>query len=148
MDQLLPFSLYALIFLPLIAAGLLAIPRLPARPVALLTATILVLLTALVAGKFNPQATGFQFTASLPVIDEPQLALAVGVDGMSLIMTLLSVLVLLAALWCVPAGAPHARLTYAGSLLIGAGALGAFLSTDLVVFLRLPRAGPDSRRSC
>lgn len=136
MESLLPIILYALILLPVLAAGAIGLGA-PARPVALGTATLGVFLTALLCRFFDPSLAAqgvFQFTHSIPVLDEPQLALAVGLDGMSLIMVVLSSLVLLAALWMVDAEGPHARLTYAGSLLIGAGALGAFVSTDMLFF--------------
>ena len=134
MDNPLSLALYALIFLPILAAGLIGVCRLPARTIALVTGTLCVLLTALLCQAFDPSASAYQFTHDLPVLDEPQMALAVGLDGMSLAMTILSVLVLLAALWVIDPESEHARLTYAGSLLIGAGALGAFLSTDLIFF--------------
>jgi len=75
------------------------------------------------------------WTMSLQVLATPNLHLALGFyDGMSVVMVLLSVLVLFAAV--LHGGAPEGRekLWYASSLLIGTGALGAFLSTDLFFF--------------
>lgn len=136
MDTLYPIILYALIFLPIAAAAAIGLGA-PARTLSLGIATLGVFLTAILCRGFDP-ATGapgvFQFAHSIPVLDEPQLALAVGLDGMSLVMVVLSSLVLLAALWTIDPAAPRAKLSYAGSLLIGAGALGAFISTDMVFF--------------
>ena len=131
--RLAPCLLYLMIALPIMAAGLIAL-RLPARPVALLTGIVQVLLVAATCWGFDAAKQGFQITAAWRVLDEPQMSLAVGIDGMSLIMVVLSVIVLLSALWTIDPAHPKARLQYAGSLLIGAGALGAFLSTDIVFF--------------
>ncbi|MGJ8696567.1 MAG: complex I subunit 4 family protein [Verrucomicrobiaceae bacterium] len=75
------------------------------------------------------------WSMSLQVLATPKIHLALGFyDGMSLIMLLLSVIVLFSAV--LHGGAPEGRekLWYASSLLIGAGAIGAFLSTDLFFF--------------
>jgi len=126
-------ALIALVFLPLLAAALIGL-RLPARPVALLTPVVMVLLLSLLSYSFQRDAEGYQFTSSLPVLDNPSIALAFGLDGMSLVMILLSVLVLFAAVWMVNPEGNHVRLQYAGALLIGGGAIGAFASTDLIFF--------------
>jgi NADH-quinone oxidoreductase subunit M len=55
-------------------------------------------------------------------------------DGMSAVMILLSVIVTLAAVLTTKAPAGSERLHYGSSLLISAGALGAFASTDLFFF--------------
>ena len=137
MDTLLPISLYALILLPILAAAAIGLGA-PARSTALGTATLAVFLVAFLCKSFIPALAGdpnaYQFVFSIPVLDEPQLALSVGLDGMSLVMVILASLVLLAALWTIDPAAENAKLLYAGSLLIGAGALGAFVSTDLVFF--------------
>ena len=137
MDTLLPISLYALILLPILAAAAIGLGA-PARSTALGTATLAVFIVAFLCKSFIPAMAGdpnaYQFVFSIPVLDEPQLALSVGLDGMSLVMVILASLVLLAALWTIDPAAENAKLLYAGSLLIGAGALGAFVSTDLVFF--------------
>jgi NADH-quinone oxidoreductase subunit M len=72
---------------------------------------------------------------SLPVLEKPALHLAFGMpDGMSAVMILLSVIVTLAAVLTTKAPAGSERLHYGSSLLISAGALGAFASTDLFFF--------------
>ncbi|MDB4142545.1 NADH-quinone oxidoreductase subunit M [Akkermansiaceae bacterium] len=75
------------------------------------------------------------WSMSLQVLSVPNIHLALGFyDGMSVIMLLLSVIVLFTAI--LHGGAPEGRekLWYASSLIIGAGAIGAFLSTDLFFF--------------
>jgi NADH-quinone oxidoreductase subunit M len=73
---------------------------------------------------------------SIPVLEKPAIHLAFGYydDGMSLIMVLLSVIVALAAVLSGKAPAGNEKLYYGSSLLIAAGAIGAFTSTDLFFF--------------
>lgn len=71
---------------------------------------------------------------SLPVLQKPALHLAFGLDGMSAIMVLLSVIVTMAALLSGKAPEGREKLYYGSSLLISAGAIGAFASTDLFFF--------------
>ncbi|QTN31731.1 NADH-quinone oxidoreductase subunit M [Akkermansiaceae bacterium] len=72
---------------------------------------------------------------SLPVLEKPAIHLAFGyIDGMSLVMVALSVIVTLAAVMSGKAPAGSEKLYYGSSLLISAGALGAFASTDLFFF--------------
>lgn len=72
---------------------------------------------------------------SLPVLKAPALNLAFGfTDGMSVVMVLLSVIVTLAALLSGKSPEGRERLYYGSSLLISAGAIGAFAATDLFFF--------------
>ncbi|MEZ0274982.1 MAG: NuoM family protein [Roseimicrobium sp.] len=68
------------------------------------------------------------YLSSHEVLSAPRIAFAVGADGISLTMALLTVLVTLAAVW---ATSSKERLHYGASLLISSGALGAFLCTDI-----------------
>lgn len=75
------------------------------------------------------------WSISLPVLEKPALHLALGfTDGMSVIMVLLSVIVTLAALLSGKAPEGRETLYYGSSLLISAGAIGAFAATDLFFF--------------
>ncbi|MFT6499371.1 MAG: NADH-quinone oxidoreductase subunit M [Akkermansiaceae bacterium] len=72
---------------------------------------------------------------SLQVLSKPSIHLALGFyDGMSVIMVILSVLVLFTAVMSGKCPEGREKLWYSSILLIGAGALGAFLSTDLFFF--------------
>lgn len=72
---------------------------------------------------------------SVAVLDKPALKLAFGfTDGMSAIMVLLSVIVTLAAVLSGKAPEGKEKLYFGSSLLISAGALGAFVATDLFFF--------------
>jgi len=75
------------------------------------------------------------WSLSLPVLEKPALNLAFGFpDGMSAILILLTVIVTLAAVLSGKAPKGKETLYYGSSLLISAGALGAFASTDLFFF--------------
>jgi NADH-quinone oxidoreductase subunit M len=72
---------------------------------------------------------------SLPVLAKPALNLSFGyLDGMSLVMVILSVIVTMAAVLSGKAPEGREKLYYGSSLLIAAGAIGAFASTDLFFF--------------
>ena len=69
------------------------------------------------------------------VLSKPNIHLALGFyDGMSVVMVALSVIVLFTAVMAGKCPEGRERLWYSSTLLIGAGALGAFLSTDLFFF--------------
>jgi NADH-quinone oxidoreductase subunit M len=125
-----------LILLPILAAAMIGLGA-PAR------------LTAVVAAAFNfvvsihlffwareqaVDAAGYFFRSSASVADNPDISWALGVDGMALVMVLLTTLVTLSAVWFTRPETSHPRLLYSSVLLIAAGALGAFLSTDIFFF--------------
>jgi NADH-quinone oxidoreductase subunit M len=74
------------------------------------------------------------WSMSVPVLAKPALNLAFGLDGMSAVMVLLSVIVTLAALLSGKSPEGREKLYYGSSLLIAAGAIGAFAATDLFFF--------------
>ncbi len=72
---------------------------------------------------------------SILVLEKPALHLGFDyLDGMSLVMVLLSVIVTFAAVLSGKAPVGSEKLYYGSSLLIAAGAIGAFVSTDLFFF--------------
>ncbi|MCW1883383.1 NADH-quinone oxidoreductase subunit M [Luteolibacter flavescens] len=83
-------------------------------------------------------ATSWQsdrWSISLPVLEKPALHMALGFyDGMSVIMVLLSVIVTLAAVLSGKSPEGRETLYYGSSMLISAGAIGAFAATDLFFF--------------
>ncbi|YCM44491.1 NADH-quinone oxidoreductase subunit M [Verrucomicrobiaceae bacterium 227] len=75
------------------------------------------------------------WSMSPEILSKPSIHLAFGFhDGMSVIMMLLSVLVLFTATMSGKCPEGREKLWYSSLLLIGGGALGAFLSTDLFFF--------------
>lgn len=129
-DRLSPLDL--LIFLPIIAAVAMAFGA-PARSAALAAAGANLLIALCLAFTFVP-GDGFQFEARRAVLNSPAMGFNVGIDGLSLVMVLLTVLVTLAAVWVRPPKEGGEGFWYSSALLIAAGAMGAFVSTDLVFF--------------
>jgi NADH-quinone oxidoreductase subunit M len=119
-----------LVFLP-IAAFIAILLRAPARLTAIAASVANLALGVWAAATWRCTCWNF----SLPVLEKPALHLAFGMpDGMSAVMILLSVIVTLAAVLTTKAPPGSERLHYGSSLLISAGALGAFASTDLFFF--------------
>jgi len=82
----------------------------------------------------TPDADGYYFSSKLPILSNPDFSWARGLDGLSLIMVLLTVIVSFCAIWVCKKREQGERLLYGGCLLISAGALGAFVSLDLLFF--------------
>lgn len=122
--------LLALIILPLAAViGILL--GAPAKRTAQGIAGLMLILALVTAGTWSPDA----WQISIPMLAKPNIALALGLpDGLSVIMMLLSVLVLFAATMSGKAPEGREKMWYSSALLIGTGALGAFLSLDLFFF--------------
>lgn len=119
-----------LVFLPLLACFAI-LAKIPARAVTVLTALINLGLT--VAMLIAPKASYWNF--SLPVLDTPKLALSFGIiDNTSLMMLLLSTVVTFAAAFTGKAPEGREKLWYSSILLMSAGAIGAFASTNLFFF--------------
>lgn len=119
-----------LVLIPVIAAAAVLLGA-PGRATATLAA--LANLALGVAAALSWQAPLWKFSAA--VLDSPRIELAFGfVSGASVVMVLLTVIVTLAAVLSGKAPAGRERLFFTSSLLIAAGALGAFVSTDLIFF--------------
>lgn len=133
-------SLEILVLLPLLAALVVGLGA-PARVTSLVAAALTLLMAICCLAQFAPPVVEgdihWQLSSSRLLLDLPgfpKLHLAFGLDGISLVLVLLSALVLFAAVLVAPresAIAGSARLYYLSLLLIGGGALGAFASTDL-----------------
>jgi NADH-quinone oxidoreductase subunit M len=122
--------LHLLIFLPLLAAVAILLGA-PARKTALGAAFAEFVLSLLAFFSYDRAAGGFQFLSSYPIVPDWNLSYAVGADGLSLLMLLLTGIVTLAAIWVTPPVAKRENIFYACLLFITAGAAGAFASVDL-----------------
>lgn len=119
-----------LVFLPLLAAIAIFLGASARLTATLATTTNLVM--GLATAIF-PKANGWNF--SVPVLEKPALHLSFGLmDGMSVVMILLTVIVTLAAVLSGKCPAGREKLWYSSALLISSGALGAFAATDLFFF--------------
>ncbi len=139
--------LEAIIFIPIGVAIAIALGA-PARPAAIAAAAVNLVLVLMAFGQYDLRLEGvYQLVGSHPIITVPHmvtpgaeatlLGLSTGVDGISLVLLLLTGIVTLAAVWVSPKEDQikgSKRLYYLSSLLISAGALGAFCSTDLFFF--------------
>lgn len=119
-----------LVFLPVLAFAAILL-GIPARLTAIGAAAANLALGLVAAFTWRASC----WSLSLPVLDKPSLNLAFGFpDGMSVIMVLLTVIVTMAAVLSGKAPEGREKLWYGSSLLISAGALGAFAATDLFFF--------------
>ena len=82
---------------------------------------------------FNKGGKEIIYETSLIVLENPKLTLGFGVDGMSGVLMLLTVIVTFCAVQISPGFGPDGKdkLYHISSMLISAGALGAFCATDL-----------------
>ena len=126
-----------LIAIPIVAAIAILL-GLCARKTALLATTLNLLLTLALVFGYNQQSPDlYQFTSSVLLAPSWKLAFSLGVDGLSLVMLLLTSIVALAAVWVAPHPEKLERypsLYYACLMFIIAGATGAFASLDLFFF--------------
>jgi NADH-quinone oxidoreductase subunit M len=121
-----------IVVLPVLASLGIALGA-PARRTALV-AVVLNLVFVIVAGLSLPQVSGYHFVSSFPCISLPDffnINLTLGLDGLSLAMSLLTAVVSVAAVAVSPVKVRREAEFYICVLLISCGALGAFLSLDL-----------------
>ena len=125
--------LYFIVFCPLIAA-ILVLAGAPARLTSLCASGATLAATIFAFAGFDRTKQGFNYVTSIPVSEEWRLNFTLGLDGLSLIMVLLTAIVLLAAVWFTGAIAERENAFYACLLFIAAGAIGAFASIDMFFF--------------
>lgn len=125
--------LFFIVFAPIVAAALILVGA-PARPTSVAATALALLMTLLVFTGFDVSEPAFQATSSL-VLSEPWgLNLSLGIDGLSLVMVLLTAIVSFCAIWFTHDVAHNESAFYACLLLITGGAFGAFASTNLFFF--------------
>jgi NADH-quinone oxidoreductase subunit M len=122
-----------IVLLPILNAILIALGA-PARKSAILSAWCQLGLTLMALVGYDHVRGGFQYRSAWDVAPAWDLSLQLGVDGLSLVMLLLTALVTVAAVHCTPKIEKRENLFYACVLLISAGAAGAFASLDLFFF--------------
>jgi len=132
-SSIVTFLLNLVILFP-IGGAVLILAGAPARLTAIGIAVFNLAVSLLAFVSYDQVHSGYQFIGSIPVITEWNLRYTVGLDGLSLIMVLLTSIVTLAALWVTPKISKLEPQFYACLLLISAGAFGAFASLDLFFF--------------
>ena len=127
--------LILLILVPILAAAALMLGA-PARKTAVAAGwvNLLVTLVALFSYNNGPGHAQYQERLAIPILPDWHLQFLLGVDGLSLVMLLLTAIVTVAALWVTPEVKGNERAYFASLLFISAGAMGAFASLDLFFF--------------
>lgn len=122
-----------IIFIPLLAA-IAILCGAQARKTSQLAAIAQAVLAVLCFLSYDKARGGYQFLSTTSIVSDWKLNYAVGADGLSLLMLLLTGIVTLAAVWLAPQIEKGERLYHACLLFISAGAAGAFAATDLFFF--------------
>jgi NADH-quinone oxidoreductase subunit M len=122
-----------IVFLP-IAAAVAILCGAPARRTALWGAGFTLAATLLAYAGFDAGQRGFQFVTSCVVSSDWRINFTLGLDGLSLMMVLLTAVVTFAAIWFTGEITEREHAFYACLLFIAGGALGAFASLDLFFF--------------
>lgn len=123
-----------LVLLPVAAATAILLGA-PARKSALATAAAQLGLALFSYFLLDKSAVGgFQQAFSIPVLPALGINLSFGVDGLSVMLLLLTAIVTLCAVWSTREIEKSEPLFYACLLFISAGAAGAFASTDIFFF--------------
>jgi NADH-quinone oxidoreductase subunit M len=126
-------TLILLILVPILAAAAILLGA-PVRRTANGAAWLNLLLTLGAVSGYHTSQGGFQEQFRFAVLPEWHLQFFLGVDGLSLVMLLLTAIVTVAALWVAPEVRGNERAYFASLLFISAGAMGAFASLDLFFF--------------
>ena len=95
----------------------------PARLSALTAAAVNMAVTVWLLIRFPYGSADFHFSAARVILDNPKMGFNVGIDGMSLVMVVLTSLVTLAAVLIRPVKAGGEALYYSSSLLIESACL-------------------------
>ena len=103
------------------------------KPRWLVAAGLALAATALAFLTFEAGQPSFQFISSYPISSEWRINFSLGIDGLSLMMILLTAVVTLAAIWFAGEIAQREHAFYACLLFIAGGAMGAFASLDRMV---------------
>ena len=129
------WALHALIILPLLGIIPILVAPVPAARRIALVVTVVELLISLGLWWAYVPSPGMQLVSSVPWIPRLGVSYAVGIDGISLVMVLLSTgLMPLAVLSSYTYITKHERAYYALLLAQAVGMIGCFIATDLFVF--------------
>ncbi len=125
--------LLLILFAPLVAVVLILLGS-PARRTAITACAIELIATLFLFLKFDRNATGFQFVSEWNISADWGWRFALGADGLSLLMLLLTAIVSFCAIWFTAEVLKNEKAFYSCLLLLSAGAIGAFASIDLFFF--------------
>ncbi len=127
--------LTAIVFVPIIGAAIaLFLPRSVAWGWALFVAMVDLILTIVMGFSFHVGTGGFQFAESQPWIPGLGLNYAVGIDGISLFLAILTALLAVVAIAASWSNSQRPGTYYAWMLLLSGGILGVFAATNVFLF--------------
>ena len=129
--------LSALILIPLISAAIIGLTPLSVkntRTFAIASAAIVLAINIAISLQFDFQQDSIQFAEDLPWIEWIGLNYHVGIDGLSFPLVWLNSLLTLIAVCASSSTIERPRLYYSMLFLLSAGAAGAFLARDLLLF--------------
>ena len=130
--------LSALILIPLV--GAIVIGFFPekegkiSRNLAMFAAIAALVINLYIGWKFDTSISGFQFSEYLPWLKWIGLNYNIGIDGLSFPLVCLNSLLTLIAIIITDKSIARPRFYYSILLLLSAGAMGAFLAKDLLLF--------------
>ena len=129
--------LSALIIIPLVSAAIIGLTSLSGkntRNFALVAAAIVLAINIALSFEFDFQQEGIQFAEDIPWIEWIGLNYHIGIDGLSFPLVWLNSLLTLIAIFASSPTIERPRLYYSMLFLLSAGAVGAFLAQDLLLF--------------
>jgi NAD(P)H-quinone oxidoreductase subunit 4 len=126
--------LSAIIWLPVLGAILIGIVPGFSRTIALVTSGLTLAISLAIAAMFNYQDTGLQFIEHFSWIEPLGLDYQLGIDGLSLPLVILNVLLVLLSVQATSKTIDRDRLFYALLLLVSTAITGAFLAQNLLLF--------------
>jgi NADH-quinone oxidoreductase subunit M len=103
------------------------------RLIALVTTGISLVLSLRIFWLYDREAAGYQFYEELPLVPPLGITYQLGVDGMSLLMVLLTSLIIFAGVWASWTVKERSQEFYALLLVLVTGVYGVFVSLDLFV---------------
>jgi NADH-quinone oxidoreductase subunit M len=104
------------------------------RLIALATTLVSAMLSIVAYASYDREAAGFQFYEKLPLVPALGISYEVGVDGISLLMVLLTSIIIVAGVFASWTIAVRSQEFYALLLALVTGVYGVFVSLDLFVF--------------
>jgi NADH-quinone oxidoreductase subunit M len=134
-----PFPVLSLItWSPFVGAVLIMFTArhrpLAVRLIALVTTSISTVLSVFVFVAYDREAAGFQFYEKVPLVPPLGIAYEVAVDGISLLMVLLTSVIIFSGVFASWTVATRSQEFYALLLALVTGVYGVFVSLDLFVF--------------
>src|SRR5919109_2203352 len=103
------------------------------RLIALVTTAVSTVLSVFIFGAYDREAAGFQFYEKLPLVPPLGISYEVAVDGMSLLMVLLTSIIIFAGVFASWTVQSRSQEFYALLLALVTGVYGVFVSLDLFV---------------